>query len=87
MGFGLVIAFIKLLQNLTTSNYSALAKSHALQLLQHALNHLSLLIFTGFLLVATFNAVASSAFVFTSLLAGDFHTTNCQAGGYLALTT
>jgi hypothetical protein len=43
MGFGLVIAFIELLQIVTTSNYIAIANSHTL--LQHVLSLLSLLSF------------------------------------------
>jgi hypothetical protein len=31
MGFGLVIGFTELLQNVTTSKYSAVANSHTLQ--------------------------------------------------------
>jgi hypothetical protein len=40
MGYGLVMGFIELVQNVTTSIYSVIAKSHTLQ---HALNLLSLL--------------------------------------------
>jgi hypothetical protein len=44
MGFGMVILFIELLQNVTTSNYSDIANSYILyNSLQHALRLFSLL--------------------------------------------
>jgi hypothetical protein len=42
-GFGLVIGFIDLLQNVATSNYTAIANSHSQQFTTAALSLLSLL--------------------------------------------
>jgi hypothetical protein len=89
-----VIGFTELLQNLATSNYSANYSSHPFT---HSAVHNSTYeifsvycIYIGCRLVTVSNAVASSASVFTYLLAGDcltttslFQMTNYQAGGYL----
>jgi hypothetical protein len=69
-GFGLVIGFTENLQIVTRSNYSAIANSHIVQFLSVGC------IFTGCRLVTASNAVASSASVFTFLLAGDCLTTD-----------
>jgi hypothetical protein len=74
MGFGLEIGFTELLENLTTSNYSAKDNSHKhCSSLQHVRNLLSLLFLPQLSHGNGSNAVASSTSVFTSLLAGDSH--------------
>jgi hypothetical protein len=85
-GIRLVIEFIENLQNVTTSNYSAISNSHTLQSLQHVLIFSVCFIFTGCRLVTASNAVACSVSVFTSLLSGDWLTTNsyswpCHSSG------
>jgi hypothetical protein len=92
--FELVIGFIELLQNVTTINYSANANSHSA--VHYSMYEIFSVccIFTGCPLVTASNAVASSASVFTSLLAGNCLTTysmlqltNSQAGGHLTPTS
>jgi hypothetical protein len=68
--FGFVIGFIEHLEIVTTSNYSAIANSHALQFTTARTRS------SQSALVTVFNAVASSASVFKSLLAGDCLTTH-----------
>jgi hypothetical protein len=75
-GFGLVIGFIEHSQILTTSDYSAIVNSHILQLNAARTVFSVCCIFNGCRLVTVSNAVASSASVFTSLLAGDCLTIN-----------
>jgi hypothetical protein len=68
-GFGLVIGFTELLQNVTTNNYSANNNSHTLQFTTARTKYyLSAVIFTNCRLV--------TASMFTSLLAGNCLTTN-----------
>jgi hypothetical protein len=85
MRFGLVIGFIEPLQNVTTSNYSTIANSYTL--LFTAARTMSFQSALSSPVVKASNAVASSASVFRSLLAGDCFPTNSQAGGHLAPTT
>jgi hypothetical protein len=69
MGFGLVIGFVELLQNVAVKNYSAVHYS--------AYEFFSVCcVFTGCRLITASNAVDSSASVFTSLLAGYYLTAN-----------
>jgi hypothetical protein len=75
-GFGLVIGFTELLQNLTASNYSANNNSHNLHFTTARMKSSQSAIFTGCRLVMASNAVAPTASVFTSLLAGDCLTTH-----------
>jgi hypothetical protein len=70
MEFGLVIGFIELLQNITTSNYSAVANSRTLQFTTaHTRSSQSAVSSPVTASIAT----ASSASVFKSLLGGDSH--------------
>jgi hypothetical protein len=85
MWFGLVIAFVEHLEILTTSNYSAIANSCILQFTMTLLSVWC--IFTGWCPVTASSAVASSAFMFLSLLVGDCLTTNNEAGGHLTPTS
>jgi hypothetical protein len=70
----LVIGFIGHLQIVITINYSAVANSHALQFTIARTKHSVCCIFTGCRLLTASNIVKSSAFLFTSLLAGDYLT-------------
>jgi hypothetical protein len=70
-GFGMVIGCIEHLQIVTTSNYSTIANSHATASTKSSVCS----ILTGCHLVTASKAVASSASVFRSLLAGDCLTT------------
>jgi hypothetical protein len=69
-----VIGFIENLQIITVSNNSANAISHPHQFTRVRTNSSQSAIFTGCHLVTASNAVASSAPVFTSLMAGDSFT-------------
>jgi hypothetical protein len=73
----LVIGFNELLQNIVTNNYTANTNSHTLQFTTSFNKAFSVCcIFTSCCLVMASNTIASSASVFTSLLAGDFLTSN-----------
>jgi hypothetical protein len=76
VGFGLVIEFIEILQNVTTSNYCSIANSYALQFTREHIKYFRSAAFTSRCLVTASNAVASSASVFMPLLAGDCLPTN-----------
>jgi hypothetical protein len=76
MGFGLVIGFIELLHNVTTSNSSAITNSHTLQFTTACTKSFQSTVFTSHRLVTASNATDSSASVFTPLLASDSLTTN-----------
>jgi hypothetical protein len=73
-----VIGFIDHLQNVTTRNYSAIAKSHTLQFTT-AHTKFSQFLFTGCFLVTDPNNVL----LLKSLPAGEYFTTDSQAGGHL----
>jgi hypothetical protein len=92
MGFRLVIGFSEILSNVTTNNYSAIANSHILQFTtaRTKSSQPAVDISIGCLLVTASNTVASSASVFTSLLACNCLTThsllqltNFQTGDHL----
>jgi hypothetical protein len=84
----LVIVFIDNLQIVTTSNYSAIADSNILQFTTARIESSQVCrICIGCRLVTASNAVASSASVLTTLLAGDYLATHSQAGGHLAPTS
>jgi hypothetical protein len=71
------MGFVELLQNVTASNYSAIANSHTLQFTTARTKIFSVCcVFTSRRLVTASNAVASLASVFTPWLAGDCIPTN-----------
>jgi hypothetical protein len=72
----MVIGFIVYLQNVTTSNCSAIANSHTLQFATALIKSSHSAVFTGCDLVTASNAVTSSASAFMSLQAGVCLTTN-----------
>jgi hypothetical protein len=90
MGFRFVIGFIQYFHIATTSNYNAIANVHtAVHYSTHWVFSVCY-ICTGCRLITASKNVASSASVFTPLLAGDCLTinlflqlTNSQAGGRL----
>jgi hypothetical protein len=65
------IEFIEFLQNVTTSNYNAIANSHTLQFTAARTESFVCRVFTSRCLVTASNAVASSVFVFSPSLGGD----------------
>jgi hypothetical protein len=71
----LIIVFFQHLEILSTSNYSAIANSHALQFNRARTNFSVCYVLTG-CLITTSQAVAPSASMLTSLLTGDCFTTN-----------
>jgi hypothetical protein len=87
MGFELVIGFIEVLQNVTTSNCSAFANWHSLKFTTALIKSFQSAVFTSRCLVTASNAVTSSASVFTPLLVGDCLPPSSQAGGHLAPTS
>jgi hypothetical protein len=69
----MVIGFIEILKNINTSNYSAIANSHTLKFTTaHSKSFQSAMPSPVVVWQRLPNAVASSASVFTPLLAGDF---------------
>jgi hypothetical protein len=76
MVFGLVIEFIDLLQNVSKSNYSAIANSHNLQFITACTKSFSMSSLHWSLSGNGFKAVDYSTSIFTSLLAGECLTTN-----------
>jgi hypothetical protein len=77
MAFGLVIGFIELLQNATTSNYNATINSNALQFITaHIKPSQSAGPSPVVTWLLTLNNIASSASVFTPLPTRNCLTTN-----------
>jgi hypothetical protein len=74
--FGLVIGFIDHAHIVTASTYGAIANSHTLQFITARTKSSVCCVLTSRYLLTAFNAVASSASVFTSLLAGECLTTD-----------
>jgi hypothetical protein len=90
--FGLVIGFIEHLQLVIISNYSAIANLHTLQITRAQAKPQSA--FTVRFRVTDLNNGNSSASVLTSLLSGEYPTTelllqltNSEAGGHLTPTS
>jgi hypothetical protein len=86
MGFGLEIGFIDYLQIATTSNYNITADLHTLQITTAQAKH-SQSAFTRLFSITDLNRGYSSAYVFMSLLSGEYPTTELlQTGGHLTPT-
>jgi hypothetical protein len=87
-----VIGFIDYFEIVTTINYSTIALSTLYKSLHHTLSLLNLLSLVASP-VMNLNTGDSSASVFTSLLSGEYSTTelidstNSQAGGHLTPTS